>query len=137
MPCSRQIWTRSGRGPVGAKCPESGLRRSGFFHKQLKIGEVKSYYFSLFLTGSLLGEAYMAHREEPDFLLALDTGRLNLNCVGVFSAGTNAGFGASQPANNKRTQAPLLAAQLSAPICVPTAPSYNKNYGCLTILMFA
>jgi hypothetical protein len=37
-----------------------GFAEAAFFHKQLKIGEVKSYYFSLFLTGSLLGEAYKA-----------------------------------------------------------------------------
>ena len=35
-----------------------GFAEAALFYKQLKIGKVKSYYFSLFLTGSLLVEAY-------------------------------------------------------------------------------
>ena len=35
-----------------------GFAEAAFFYKQLKIGEVKSYYFSLFLIGSLSGDAY-------------------------------------------------------------------------------
>ena len=35
-----------------------GFAKTTFFHKQSKIEEVKSYYFSLLLIGSLWGEAY-------------------------------------------------------------------------------
>ena len=35
-----------------------GFAKTTFFHEQLKIEEVKSYCFSLFLTGELSGEAY-------------------------------------------------------------------------------
>ena len=48
-----------------------GFAEAAFFHKQLKIGEVKSYYFSLFLTGSLLGEAYTYANQDWNGLYAV------------------------------------------------------------------
>jgi len=35
-----------------------GFAETTLFHEQLKIEKVKSYYFSLLLTGLLTGEAY-------------------------------------------------------------------------------
>ena len=44
-----------------------GFAESAFFHEQSKIEEVKSYYFSLLLTGLLWGEAYNSYSDNFNY----------------------------------------------------------------------
>ena len=52
-----------------------GFTKATFFHEQLKIEEVKSYYFSLFLIGSLSGGKLTLPCQLIQFLLGFSIKR--------------------------------------------------------------